>query len=29
MMKDYPDRMTAEEVRRFGEDVVNWSRRNR
>ena len=22
-MKDYPDRMTAEEARRFGEDVMN------
>ena len=22
-MKDYPDRMTAEEARRFGEDVLN------
>ena len=23
MMKDYPDKMTAEQVRRFGEDVLN------
>ena len=22
-MKDFPDRMTAEEARRFGEDVMN------
>ena len=22
-MKDYPDKMTAEEARRFGEDVLN------
>ena len=22
-MKDYPDRMTAEQARRFGEDVLN------
>lgn len=23
MMKDYPDKMTAEQVKRFGEDVLN------